>query len=86
MKMTAEEFNAEYPVRMAVRYYRLIDRPEHTTSRTRTPAWNLGDGSPVVSVDGRAGGLSLDHIEAGTCDGACATCDAFARGEIGGES
>jgi hypothetical protein len=30
---------------------------------TRTPAWTLGHGTPVVSVDGYAGGIALDHID-----------------------
>lgn len=30
---------------------------------TRTPAWTLGHGEPVVSVVGYAGGISLEHID-----------------------
>lgn len=30
---------------------------------TRTPAWELGHGTPVVSVDGYAGGIALTHID-----------------------
>lgn len=30
---------------------------------TRTPAWALGDGEPVVSVEGYAGGICLAHID-----------------------
>lgn len=30
---------------------------------TRTPAWILGHGEPVVSVDGYAGGICLTHID-----------------------
>lgn len=30
---------------------------------TRTPAWTLGHGAPVVSVDGYAGGICLTHID-----------------------
>ncbi|MFI8191445.1 hypothetical protein ACIF8T_21920 [Streptomyces sp. NPDC085946] len=32
-------------------------------TRTRTPAWPLGHGEPVVSVDGYAGGIVLEHID-----------------------
>ncbi|MEU5496111.1 hypothetical protein [Streptomyces griseofuscus] len=32
------------------------------TTVTRTPAWNLGHGDPVVSVEGYAGGISLTHV------------------------
>lgn len=30
---------------------------------TRTPAWTLGHGEPVVSVEGYAGGICLTHID-----------------------
>ena len=30
---------------------------------TRTPAWILGHGDPVVSVEGYAGGICLTHID-----------------------
>ncbi|MFK8850435.1 hypothetical protein [Streptomyces sp. Ac-502] len=30
---------------------------------TRTPAWTLGDGEAVVSVEGYAGGICLTHID-----------------------
>lgn len=32
-------------------------------TRTRTPAWELGHGDPVVSVDGYAGGILLEHVD-----------------------
>ena len=28
-----------------------------------TPAWTLGHGEPVVSVEGYAGGICLDHVD-----------------------
>jgi hypothetical protein len=30
---------------------------------TRTPAWTLGHGEPVVSVEGYAGGICLSHVD-----------------------
>lgn len=30
---------------------------------TRTPAWILGHGEPVVSVEGYAGGICLSHVD-----------------------
>ncbi|MFJ2778082.1 hypothetical protein [Kitasatospora sp. NPDC087315] len=30
---------------------------------TRTPAWTLGHGDPVVSVEGYPGGIHLTHID-----------------------
>ncbi|MFD7669053.1 hypothetical protein [Streptomyces sp. NPDC059788] len=33
------------------------------TTVTRTPAWTLGSGDPVVSVEGGTGGIHLTHID-----------------------
>ncbi|MBL1115360.1 hypothetical protein JK364_23605 [Streptomyces sp. 110] len=33
------------------------------TTVTRTPAWRLGYGDPVVSVEGCTGGIHLTHID-----------------------
>lgn len=69
MKLTADEFNAKYPVGTPVRYYPLLDERRNpmgmppVESVTRTPAWNLGHGDPVVSIEGRTGGVDLTHIE-----------------------
>ncbi|CAM5236566.1 hypothetical protein [Streptomyces griseomycini] len=30
---------------------------------TRSPAWALGDGTPVVQVKGESGGIALHHID-----------------------
>ena len=63
---TAVSWNAAYPVGTAVRYWPIyppIDGvpPEDTT--TRSEAWTLGDGSVVVLVAGKTGGVHLSHIE-----------------------
>ncbi|MEV0779244.1 hypothetical protein [Streptomyces sp. NPDC050428] len=87
--MTADEFNALYPVGTSVVAYPGI-RPEHPVAVrfrkavaaghalretdpckrletvTRTPAWELGHGTPVVSVTGYAGGICLTHIDVTT--------------------
>lgn len=68
--MNAAEFNSAHPVGTPVVAYPLT-RPEHgmpgfferVETVTRTPAWTLGDGTPVVSVDGLTGGISLTHID-----------------------
>lgn len=85
--MTADEFNALYPVGTSVVAYPFV-RPEHPVAVafrkaaaagrrgdaeldpckrldtvTRTPAWTLGHGEPVVSVVGYAGGICLTHID-----------------------
>jgi hypothetical protein len=68
--VNAEQFNAAFPVGTPVVAYPLTrpedDQPdffERLETVTRTPAWTLGHGKPVVSVDGYAGGIALTHID-----------------------
>lgn len=61
--MTADDFNATYPVGTPVRYWPGIRRGDGTASRTRTPAWDIAQ-TPVVSVEGYPGGIALTHIDA----------------------
>lgn len=63
---TAESWNAAHPVGTAVRYWPIYPPsegfpPEDTT--TRSEAWTLGDGSVVVLVSGKTGGVHLSHVE-----------------------
>lgn len=85
--MTAEEWNALYPVGTCVVAYPGV-LPDHPlaldvqrrraannfvdpcdadlaralTTVTRSRAWTLGHGAPVVAVDGYAGGICLTHV------------------------
>ncbi|MCG6493399.1 hypothetical protein [Kitasatospora sp. A2-31] len=70
--LTAEQWNDVHPVGTPVIAYPLL-RPEYAAeigataktliTRTRSVAWTLGDGEPVVLVDGYVGGISLEHID-----------------------
>lgn len=68
--LTADEFNTRHPVGTAVVAYPLT-RPEDNQpdfferleTVTSSPAWTLGHGVPVVSVDGYQGGIALTHID-----------------------
>lgn len=67
--MNADEFNAAFPVGTPVIAYPLTlpeeNQPEffkRLITRTRSEAWTLGHGDPVVKVDGYAGGIALTHI------------------------
>lgn len=63
---TAESWNAAYPVGTLVRYFPVyppIKSVPPVETRTRSEAWALGDGSVVVLVEGRTGGVHLSHIE-----------------------
>ncbi|MEE1764370.1 hypothetical protein [Streptomyces sp. SP18BB07] len=39
------------------------DPVERLDTVTRSVAWNLGHGDPVVMVEGYAGGIALTHID-----------------------
>lgn len=67
----ADAWNAARPIGTRVIAYPSC-RPEFNAAdaaktrlvtTTRTPAWILGHGEPVVSVHGYAGGISLEHID-----------------------
>lgn len=66
----ADDWNAKHPIGTPVVAYPLT-RPEdgfpsffkQLDTVTRTPAWILGHGEPVVSVEGYAGGICLTHVD-----------------------
>jgi len=67
----ADDFNRRHPIGTRVIAYPSC-RPEynaadaaktHLVTVTRTPAWTLGHGEPVVSVEGYAGGICLSHVD-----------------------
>lgn len=63
---TAVSWNAAYPVGTAVRYYPIyppIESVSPVDTTTRSEAWTLGDGSVVVLIEGKAGGVHLSHVE-----------------------
>lgn len=60
--MTADEFNAAHPVGTRVLAFPGTQEGRALHTRTRTPAWDIGD-TPVVSVEDYPGGISLTHIE-----------------------
>lgn len=62
---TVDLWNAAHPVGTSVRYWPIY--PPHgiapVDTTTRSEAWALGDGSVVVLIEGRSGGVHLSHIE-----------------------
>jgi len=60
--MTAEEWNAAHPEGTPVFYRPLRSSPDGVETKTRSPAWALGSGDVVVAVEGRAGGVAIDHL------------------------
>lgn len=60
--MTAKEWNDTYTPGTRVAYRPLKGDPRGELTRTRSEAWELGSGHPVVLVDGVSGGVSLEHL------------------------
>ncbi|MET9727719.1 hypothetical protein [Streptomyces zaomyceticus] len=67
----ADAWNSAHPIGTRVIAYPSV-RPEfdaviaaktRVVTTTRTPAWILGHGTPVVSVHGYAGGITLEHVD-----------------------
>ena len=61
MAMTAKVFNKLYPIGTKVKYRNIADEPWITTE-TRSEAWDLGNGEPVVKIKGKAGGVCIDSL------------------------
>jgi len=64
-------WNAARPVGIAVTAYPGVRGENGLTTRTRSEAWLLGGHTPMVKVDGYAGGIALTHVDvaAGTEQG-----------------
>lgn len=65
-RQAVEEWNTHCPPGTRVRYWPVLppipsSPPVDTT--TRSEAWCLGDGSPVVLIAGRTGGIHIGHLE-----------------------
>lgn len=58
--MNAKEWNDRYPVGQPVALTE--DDGSITYTQTRSIAWNLDHGTPVVRVDGKTGGYLLERI------------------------
>jgi len=59
---SVEQWNATHVVGIAVRYWSGLREGPGVESRTRSTAWDVC-GTPVVLVEGRAGGIALSHVE-----------------------
>ena len=67
VRLTCKKFNDQYPIGTVVRYWPIrrangMFEGVPTIAPTRTPAWDVC-GEPVVKIEGKAGGVSLAHIE-----------------------
>ncbi|MFE2556026.1 hypothetical protein ACFXGT_08310 [Streptomyces sp. NPDC059352] len=62
-ELTAAEWNAQYPEGTHVIAYPMTRADRPVVGRTRSRAWTLGGHTPVVLVDGEAGGIALTHVD-----------------------
>lgn len=53
----------KFPVGRAVRFFPIANVAEFETSKIRSAPWALGHGAMVIAIDGRAGGVLIDHLE-----------------------
>lgn len=61
--MTAEQWNASHPIGTEVTYHHILPAEDAgLRTRTRSQAWPLGHGEPVVKVEGITGGVLLSHL------------------------
>ena len=60
MKMTADEWNAKHKIGCGVIVK--LDDGKLKFTKTRSEAWTLGHGAPVVKVEGIVGGYDLNRI------------------------
>lgn len=61
--LTVEQWNAQHPIGTLVLAWPGTRDAEPLVTMTRSAAWPLGHGEPVVAVEGKAGGIALTHVE-----------------------
>lgn len=55
-------WNERVPPGSLVRYWPVALEGTSQVSRTRSEAWSLGHGAPIVKIEGIVGGVSIDHL------------------------
>lgn len=60
--LSVDAFNDTYAIGTACRYYPVAGDSKHLKTRTRSEAWALGHGAVVVKVEGKAGGVDINHL------------------------
>lgn len=59
---TVVSWNRQHPPGTPVRYFPVLGQLEHADTKTRSEAWELGSGEPVVLIEGRTGGIALSNL------------------------
>lgn len=58
-----QEVACRFPVGRPVRFYPVAGHPDAEETKVRSEPWRLGHGEIVVKIDGRTGGVLVDHLE-----------------------
>lgn len=58
----AAAFAEAHPVGSACRYYPVLPGKEFKQTKIRSAPWVLGSGHVVVAVEGKSGGVSVEHL------------------------
>lgn len=64
--ISAENWNNEVPIGTTVYYFPTLPITQAVVpeiTKTRSEAWELGDGTAVVKVKGQSGGVALTHLD-----------------------
>ena len=63
-EMICAQFAAQAPIGTPCRYYPVkpFDARDAIDSKIRSEPWVLGHGAVVVAIEGKAGGVSIEHI------------------------
>ena len=62
-RLSAAGFNQLFEVGSSFKYYAIKNSPGFTWVNTRSEAWELGHGEPVVKISGCAGCVSISHLK-----------------------
>lgn len=54
---------ARFPMGRAVKFYPVMGRAAFHQGSIRSKPWALASGAIVIAITGRAGGVSVDHLE-----------------------
>jgi hypothetical protein len=57
------EAEARFPVGRRVRFYPLAGQKGFDVATIRSKPWALGHGVIVIAIEGRTGGVLIDHLE-----------------------
>lgn len=61
--INARLFNDKYPIGSHFNYYPNPGVPDYEEVVTRSAAWSMAGGKPVVRVEGRIGGITVSKLE-----------------------